>query len=98
MYDAIEINNFVWNDIFLHSNNPDHFRFAIKYMKDVIRRNPMEYNHYDTYANILYKAGRQEEAIEVQQEAILNLQIQCAKLSNFESNLEKMKRERLPGI
>ncbi len=90
--DALEINNFVWEDIFLHSSNPDHFRFAIQAMKGVIRRNPTDYNNYDTYANVLYKAGRTDEAIRVQQEAIYNVQIQCERLANFQNNLDKMKK------
>ncbi len=56
--DALGVNNFVYDAIFKHSNNPKHFAIATKWMVGVIRRNPGEANYLDTYANILYKSWK----------------------------------------
>ncbi len=68
--DAIDINNFVFDAIFYHSTDPAHFKIALKWMEGVLRRNPEEPNHIDTYANLLYKAGQKQVAIEWQEKAV----------------------------
>jgi thioredoxin-related protein len=69
-WDAVLINSFVWKAIFMHSNDTSQLQEGLKLMEGVIRRNPTEANHRDTYANILYKLGKINEAIEYQKKAI----------------------------
>ncbi len=91
--DATVINNFVFNGIFLHGNDPEHYEKGLRWMEGVIRRNPKEANHIDTYANLLYKAGNNTEAIEWQTKAVeLAKETQSIFLENLEKNLEKMKK------
>ncbi len=63
------INGVAWDGIFLHSNNRRQLKVAIGWMKEVVRRNPGQANYIDTYANLLYKRGRTQEAIILQEEA-----------------------------
>lgn len=61
--DVTVINNFCWDAIFLHSNDQIQIGEAIKLMEGVVRRAPNEDVRLDTYANLLYKARRQKEAL-----------------------------------
>lgn len=82
------INNITWS-VFEHVTDRDVLKVAIeaqKYSMDAFAKdNP---NDIDTYANLLYKAGRKEEAIEWEEKAV--------KISNnnkeFVEVLEKMKK------
>ncbi len=49
----------------MHSMDPEQMAIGLKWMEAVIRRNPEDGNNIDTYANLLYKAGK-EEAIKWQ--------------------------------
>jgi thioredoxin-related protein len=69
-WDALVLNNFVFNAIFYHSNDANQFKVGLKWMEGVIRRKPNDANHIDTYANLLYKSGSVEKAIEWQIRAV----------------------------
>lgn len=51
------LNNDAW-DVFLNSNDKEILKKALKWMESVIRRNPNDANSIDTYANLLYKVGK----------------------------------------
>jgi len=93
--DAIELNNFVYGGIFLHSNDKEQIRVAIKWMAGVVRRRPNNEGHIDTYASLLYKADRRTEAINWEEKA---LKIAISKNSNestikmYENVVAKMKK------
>ncbi len=44
--DATVINNFVFNGIFLHGNDPEHYEKGLRWMEGVIRRNPKRSQSY----------------------------------------------------
>lgn len=91
--DATMLNGLAW-DVFVHSNDKKQLLFAINLMQGVIRRNPNHDGELDTYANLLYKIGRQEDAIQIETKA---LEIAAAKGDKenteiFEQTLNKMKK------
>lgn len=91
--DVILINNFVFNAIFYHSDDKDQINTALKWMEGVIRRNAKDPNNFDTYANLLYKAGRIKEAIQWQEKAVqIASEEKSGYLPSFQSNLAKMKK------
>jgi tetratricopeptide (TPR) repeat protein len=89
------VNNITW-PLFENVNDPKILKFAC----DVVMKYAMEewyqtdFNAYDTYANLLYKTGKKDEAIEWEEKA--------AKLSNNDKviveNLEKMKNNQATWI
>lgn len=91
--DATQINNFVFEQIFMHSKDLNQLLVALNWMEGVIRRNPNDANNIDTYSNLLYKIGRKDDAIHWQEKALklarsLN---QTWFIAPIEKNLQKMK-------
>jgi hypothetical protein len=87
-HSRIHINNVSW-EIFENSSDLKVLDFAVKVMKfDIENFDQHNVEAYDTYANLLYKAGRRKEAIESQERAV--------KMSNndqaYIDTLEKMKK------
>ncbi|MES2329950.1 MAG: thioredoxin domain-containing protein [Bacteroidota bacterium] len=82
------LNNEFWNIILKHSTDDHQLKIAIACMEKVAKMKITDQsNHMDTYANLLYKAGRKEEAI-----AIESLACDLSpKFKPFQKNLEKMK-------
>jgi hypothetical protein len=83
----LERNNVSWTYIFLRSKDEDQINIGIKWMEGVVRRNNGKNPTFlDTYANLLYKAGRRNESIQAQKKA--------SELSpsdkSFKENLQKM--------
>ncbi|WP_316834946.1 hypothetical protein [Pedobacter nutrimenti] len=82
-----EINNLSWS-LFEHVEDQDVLRFACDVMKYAIEEFAYkDYQSLDTYANLLYKTGKKDEAITWEEKAV--------KLSNNEKSivetLDKMK-------
>ncbi len=93
--DAILLNNFVWDGIFMHSTDPAQFAIGLKWMEGVLRRNPTVPNHIDTYANLLYKAGHKLQAIQWEEKALTmakEAKEDYGYIDNIGKNLERMKR------
>lgn len=93
--DATSINNFVFRAIFYHSIKSDEINTGLRWMEGVIRRNPKDGNLIDTYANLLYKAGRSEEAIRWQEKAVviaIEENESAALIKGLQDNLRKMKK------
>lgn len=89
--DAISIfdmNNDAW---FLFQNVSDRslLEVGLEWSKKVIESEPTA-NHYDTYAEILYKLGRTKEAIDIQEKG-LKLPTGDGFIEEIKKNLEKMK-------
>lgn len=86
-----ELNNFAWN-VFLHVTDHKLLSAALLWTKASLQR---EENPYilDTYANLLYKLGRKDEAIPVEEKAInlapneqkKDLQVTLNKMKNGEN-------------
>ncbi|MCF6407523.1 hypothetical protein L3C95_31820 [Chitinophaga filiformis] len=65
------LNNMIYSLIFTNSNDPDILNKAIKWMGILVTSEPNNASFIDTYANILYKAGRDKEALNWQKRAII---------------------------
>jgi thioredoxin-related protein len=92
--EANYVNNFLWYDLFMHSADKDQLLIGAKWMAGIIQRNP-DANLFDTYANLLYKAGKTEEAIEWEKKALAMTNVvkgQQLYQNDIEKNLEKMKK------
>lgn len=88
------LNTMSWY-VFEHVNDPKVLESAIKVMKyDLETYGKNDFQDYDTYANLLYKAGHKEQAIEWEEKAV--------KLSNqnkeLVGTLEKMRRGKKIGL
>ncbi|WP_316838132.1 hypothetical protein [Pedobacter nutrimenti] len=87
-----QINNLSWYGVFEHVDDPKVLEFSIQVMKYTLEKyNQNDVACYDTYANLLYKAGYKEKAIEWEEKAI--------KLSNnnkeLVETLEKMQKNEI---
>jgi len=85
-----DINNITWYGVFEHVDDPKVLDFAITVMEyDLENYDQNNSAAYDTYANLLYKAGHKEKAIEWEERAV--------KLSNLDKGLletlQKMKND-----
>ncbi len=72
-----EYNSTAWR-IFLYSNDRNQINAAIRFMKEALNsEGQKEFRtnaaHLDTYANLLYKVGRIDEAIKWEQQALAEL-------------------------
>jgi thioredoxin-related protein len=79
------LNNFAWL-FFLEVDNKDQLLKALQWSRESIDVNPNP-NFIDTYANLLYKLGRKNEAIRWQQLAVKS----ASNDKGFQDNLKKMK-------
>ena len=64
------VNNIIFDLIFIHSNKRKVIEKGISLMKMVIISDPWDGPNLDTYANLLYKAGKIEDAITFEEKAI----------------------------
>lgn len=79
-------NNLIYEVVFMHSNDKVVLKKALKWMKDIIETDPApDPAHYDTYANLLYKTGKQLDAILWQKKAIETDMLNAAK-NNVDPN------------
>ncbi len=81
------LNNYAWY-IFQHSNEPDYLALALATSKRATLLSPSSTNWKDTYANILYKLGRKDEAMMLESELVK----MEPKNKDFLLNLDKMKK------
>lgn len=82
------VNNVLWNDVFLHVQDKRTLLKAAEVQYLIVERRPEDATYMDTYANLLYKAGELEKAVEWQGIAVSK----NTKDTGNASNLEKMKR------
>jgi dipeptidyl aminopeptidase/acylaminoacyl peptidase len=81
-------NNIMWFIIFMHSNDKATLKKALRWEKIVVELYPKDPEYLDTYANLLYKLGRKEEALIWEEKALML----APSKSEFEANFEKMKK------
>jgi thioredoxin-related protein len=77
-----DLNNFVFFVILPHSTDAYSLDKGIAYMETILKAKPEDSGSIDTYANILYKRGRKNEAIQYEQKAL--------KIATQKNNLEYM--------
>ena len=89
-----EINNIAWYYVFLHSTDTTLLVEALDWSARTIRDYPhADHVYTDTYANLLFKNGKKDEAITWEKKAIELAQKNHAKqkvLDTYEINLKKM--------
>ncbi|MEP7374552.1 MAG: DUF255 domain-containing protein [Chitinophagaceae bacterium] len=64
-------NEVAWNGVFLHSNRKRDIRIAIKWMQNIVSRHPEYPEFLDTYASLLFKAGKNKTAIAIEEKAVM---------------------------
>jgi thioredoxin-related protein len=87
------INEICWQT-FLYSNNKKLLQKALEWMNKTIQHGDKQGSHLDTYANLLYKLGRTEEAIRWEQK-VVNDQAKLLRQNvpnQFKPVVEKMKK------
>lgn len=83
-----DLNNFAW-DVFLHLEDSTSLNAALSWSKLSLEKENAVVN-LDTYANLLYKTGKKEEAISIEEKAIS--QSEGSDKAEFLVTLEKMKK------
>jgi thioredoxin-related protein len=92
----VDLNNHLWI-VFLKSTDTSQLKRAIKLMEGVIRRNCCRSMAFiwDTYANLLYKAGRTKDAIAWEEKALEQVKSKefysPDAIDNYSDILNKMK-------
>lgn len=89
---SLTLNNWAW-DIFGLSNNTNQLREALKIINLALIDNPKDPALLDTKANILYKMGYVNKAIEIQEKVISYTKKENSFYDLFLSNLKKMKSQ-----
>jgi len=84
------INEFAW-DVFLHITDKNIIKATMRWMEKVIiyNANEISTDGMDTYANLLYKAGRKQEAIQWEEKAMNSSHGDLA--ASFKAVIEQMK-------
>jgi hypothetical protein len=89
------LNNMIWNVFVLHINDQKMLMKGLQWEEIIIRSNPSDLPAIDTYANLLYKIGKTQEAIKFE-EMVANLEENEALKnkrrldSEFRETLDKM--------
>jgi thioredoxin-related protein len=88
------VNDMIWEVFFLHCNDKEAISKAINWMEKIVKIDPYPVV-IDTYANLLYKSGRVDEAI-LWEEKALKIEEDAAKRNNaipdnvYKETLSKM--------
>jgi thioredoxin-related protein len=93
---ASYFNGFLWDILFEHCTDPADLERGILLGRRICSDNPDESEYADTLANLLYKAGRTQEAIECEAAAVKQDVAQAVKANrkphpDIQENLEKMR-------
>ncbi len=91
------LNNMIWEVVFLHSDDLYVLNKGITWIEALMRMNPTDINVIDTYANLIYKAGRAIEAIKWEEKAVEIAEENAVKSSTlsdkgYKETLEKMRK------
>ncbi|MBO9570841.1 MAG: thioredoxin family protein [Chitinophagaceae bacterium] len=87
-----ELNLAAWT-IFQKLDNKEYLEKACNLMQIVVNRYPRNSSYADTYANLLYKSGRKQDAIEWENKAVSLVRERSPSIAKaFLSVIEKMKR------
>jgi len=91
------LNNFVFEIIFMHSNDTYQINKGIQWMEMLLKEQPNDPAGLDTYANLLYKTGRVTAAIALEEKAE-KIEIESAKTQRrdpdpiYSETISKMKK------
>lgn len=89
------INDMIFNAVFNQNVNKNNLEKAIHYMEIILKRDSNNYHYVDTYANVLYKAGYKDKAIEQSERALALAQNdkRVDDLNYYKETLKKMKND-----
>ncbi|MES2331187.1 MAG: thioredoxin fold domain-containing protein [Bacteroidota bacterium] len=83
------INAVVWNEFVPYCSKPDQLAVAAKWMEGALRNSSYgNVSYIDTYANVLYKMGKRDEALRWESKAIAL----APNTSIFKTTIDKMKK------
>ncbi len=83
------LNNKAWT-LFSYSEKPKYLKIALDWVEYALRLEPNAHFSIDTKANLLYKLGRTEEAIELQTKLV---ELSNGKVTDFNEHLDRMKKD-----
>lgn len=63
-------NNICYGDIFHHSDDTAQLNLAVRWMKQVLEMQPGDPDDLDTYACLLYKTGKIDDALQIEEEVL----------------------------
>jgi thioredoxin-related protein len=91
------INNFVYEVIFMRTDNPSYLDKGIEWMEMLLQNESNDPAAMDTYANLLYKRGRKLAAVAVEEKAMKREQEQATKDNReadsiYKQTLQKMQK------
>ena len=89
-----DLNNYVWDYLFMHAKDTQSLEYALKWGKRAIDLQPEYYAAIDTYANVLYKAGKISEAVDMEYKAISKAEADQDEdmIKDLKANLQKMQK------
>ena len=92
--DRFYVNNFCYVLIFPHSTTKEQLETGIAWMKQIVKKHADDRSYSDTYACLLYKAGKVNEALALETEAVdFFLHSKYPKEAEpFQNTLDRMKR------
>lgn len=87
------LNNLIYDVILMHSTDTSVLRKAAGYMEIILRGNPNRDSWLDTYANILYKQGKLQDALKYEERALFIAQQKKSAdlIQSYETILNKMR-------
>lgn len=87
------INNLVFEVIFAHATSKEHLKKGQEFMEKFVLPTDASANHIDTYANVLYKMGNKNAAIQQEQQALVMAQNRKDQeaIKSFTETLAKMR-------
>jgi hypothetical protein len=91
---AFNLIDFIYNDVFPHSEDPVVLSRCIGYMEAILKNDPYSHVKIDTYACLLYKAGNKKEAITVEERALKLAEELRDKdsVTDYQNKINKMKK------
>lgn len=97
VWGAVDLNNMIWNVIFKHSNDKNIISKGIEWAELLVKKDSTSKDWLDTYANLLYKAGRINEAIQWEEKAVKAAEQFAEKYKKtpdrvFQETLDKMRK------
>lgn len=70
VFGQIGVNRMVWTVIFEHCDDAAVIKTGLRYMEYILSIDPKHHSWIDTYANLLYKSGDKQKALEQEKKAL----------------------------
>ncbi|SFM79376.1 hypothetical protein SAMN05428949_0814 [Chitinophaga sp. YR627] len=92
---AAFLNDFIYGTVFYHSSDKNVLNKCAGYMEKVVDADPNRYTRIDTYSCILYKLGKKDKAIAIEEKAVILAKDKndWASVKEYEEKIKKMKND-----